>query len=306
MNFQRYLAAKKTIDDRSLNPTVWGAFTARLEKTQKSKCVQVLEIGGGTGTMFQRLFSGGFLTHAEYTLMDADRENLAAAIMLIPQWVEMLGCRCSVLGDQIKITGADRAVTVHLLGGDVLDQFGTIQSGSFDKIIAHAFMDLMPVDWLLPELQRSLRAGGGLYLSINFDGVTALEPQIDSGLDDRIMEAYHHSMDERLVRGKRTAGSRSGRKMYAALVRAGLEIVEAGSSDWVVFSNSGRYRADEAYFLYCIIEFIFEELRKDPAFTAEELLVWAEKRKQQIERGELFFIAHQLDFFACIPESSAA
>ena len=59
------------------------------------------------------------------------------------------------------------------------------------------------------RLRRLARPGGLFYFSINFDGVTALEPQIDAHLDDEIMRLYHRSMDERVTGGRVSGDSRA-------------------------------------------------------------------------------------------------
>jgi SAM-dependent MidA family methyltransferase len=49
-NFSRYLAAKKTVDDRALNKDVWQ----RLRQAMPDQ-PDILEIGAGIGTMVERL-----------------------------------------------------------------------------------------------------------------------------------------------------------------------------------------------------------------------------------------------------------
>ncbi len=304
MNFQRYLAAKQSVDDRSLNPAVWAAFAAALRQAQQNRRVKLLEPGGGTGTMITRLLGQGVLIDADYTLLDADPENLGWASQYLSHWARVQGYACVVNGNELEICGPGCRVRVNLMQADVL---AVCEQGSFleqmDGIIAHAFLDLMPVDWLLPELGKLLRPGGGLYLTINFDGVTAFEPETDPELDRKIEAAYHQSMDLRRVDGRPTGGSHSGRKLFAVLSRAGLRVEAAGGSDWVVFSKDGGYPADEAYFLNCMVEFIHEELKTHPDFLPGEIETWAETRRRQIQRGELVYIAHQLDFYVDFPNS---
>ncbi len=50
-SFTRYLAAKKSVDDRALNEHTWQALAGALPH----KGVQVLEIGAGIGTMVERI-----------------------------------------------------------------------------------------------------------------------------------------------------------------------------------------------------------------------------------------------------------
>ena len=63
---------------------------------------------------------------------------------------------------------------------------------------------------LLPDLLALLRPGGMFYFTINFDGLTALEPQVDPDLDERVIRLYHQTMDERRVDGRPAGGRRAG------------------------------------------------------------------------------------------------
>ncbi len=163
-----------------------------------------------------------------------------------------------------------------------------------DLLIAHAFLDLLPMPESLPKL-FSLTENLA-WLTVNFDGVTSLEPVIDSELDVKIERLYHESMDARPSGGD----SRSGRHLFGHLKQAGAEIVSAGASDWVVYAVDGRYPADEAYFLQFVLHFFEESLGNHPELNAAVFADWLEKRRGQVERGELVYIAHQMDFLARI------
>jgi hypothetical protein len=103
-------------------------------------------------------------------------------------------------------------------------------------------------------------------------------------------------MDERVTSGRPSGDSRTGRRMFTWLRQAGLRILEAGSSDWTVFPRDGVYPADEAYFLRHILSFFSQSLKGRPELDEQVLAAWLAVREEQIERGELVFIAHQFDF----------
>ena len=63
-----------------------------------------------------------------------------------------------------------------------------------------------------------------------------------------------------------------------------------------MFGTGGRYHADEAHFLRCIVQTIHDELKRHEEVPSEVLSQWTELRLSQIQRGELVYIAHQLDF----------
>ena len=54
-SFIRYLEAKATVDDRALNQRVWDALAEQLKRYQPEGLLQVLEVGGGIGTMLRRV-----------------------------------------------------------------------------------------------------------------------------------------------------------------------------------------------------------------------------------------------------------
>jgi len=272
-SFSRYLAAKQTVDDRALNELVWASLRAALPAGP----LDVLEIGAGTGTMLDRLTRRGLLAAGgRYTAIDADAGNIAEA--------------------ERRLAGRSLPVVLELEAADVF-AFARHEQGrrNWDLLIAHAFLDLVDTQRLLPDLFALLRPGGLFYLTINFDGLTALEPPFDPEFDERVIALYHRTMDERLVGGQPAGDSRSGRRLLWQLPAAGAEILAAGASDWVVFGRDGRYPADEAYFLHHILHFFETSLAGRPELDAERFGRWLAARRAQIDAGELIYVAHQLD-----------
>ena len=272
-SFTRYLAAKQTVDDRSLNHGVWQSLLAHLPSAPLS----ILEVGAGTGTMFERLAGRGFLPRtAGYTAIDADPANIAEA--------------------RRRLAGAVWPIEVELEAADVY-AFARRERGrrTWDLLIAHAFLDLTDIPRLLPDLFALLPPGGLFYFTINFDGLTILEPPVDVDFDERVIDLYHQTMDERRVDGRPTGGRSAGRTLLTRIPAAGGEIIAAGASDWIVMPSGGRYPADEAYFLHHILGFFEESLSGRPELETGRLATWLRRRRAQIDAGELVLIAHQLD-----------
>lgn len=287
-SFPRYLLSKQSVDDRALNKDVLQALTLHLPPPP----IRIIEAGGGIGTMIKRLVNWNAIRKAEYVLVEESAENIEFARAWIPQWAQEAGLRVERSGEnQIRAFDALRDVRIRLERADVFD-FVPKNKTPADLLIAHAFLDLLPMPESLPKL---LALTNGLaWLTLNFDGVTALEPAIEAALDERIERLYHKTMDER-----RTGGdSKSGRHLLAGLRGAGAEILAAGASDWVVFGVNGAYPQDEAYFLYFILHFFEESLRGSAELDENVFADWLRKRRKQIERGELIYVAHQLDVLA--------
>jgi hypothetical protein len=180
-------------------------------------------------------------------------------------------------------------VRIRFERADVFDFIQKNQEPA-DLLIAHAFLDLLPMPESLTKLLSLTK--GLAWLTLNFDGVTTFEPTIDAGLDAHIERLYHETMDKRASGGD----SRSGRHLFGHLQHAGAEILAAGASDWVVYAKDGTYPEDEAYFLHFILHFVEQSLTGHAELDAKAFANWLRERRAQIERGELVYIAHQMDF----------
>ena len=285
-SFPRYLLSKQTVDDRALNRGVLEALKANLPH----RLIRIIEIGAGMGNMVARLLSWNVITNAVYNHVDAMEENIHYALEWIPKWAEGAGFKTEIAAEnQLRLFDATREVEIHLECADVFD-FITKNIEPADLLIAHAFLDLLRMPESMPKLLSLTKDLA--WLTINFDGVTSLEPTVDAELDDQIERLYHETMDTRPTGGD----SRAGRHLFSHLRAAGARILSAGGSDWVVHAIDGKYPADEAYFLEFILHFFEESFTGQPVLGAAAFSDWLEKRRRQIQAGELVYIAHQMDF----------
>ncbi len=285
-DFMRYLAAKRTVDDRALNQVVWHHLADAVKDMQRNqqRPLRVLELGAGIGTMVERMLAWRLFdadaAGVHYTLLDADPTLLQTARSRLsgyPAWLALDFVPANVLD-----YAADAAQAASPAG--------------FDLLIANAFLDLLDLPTALPQIRTLLVDGGIFYFTINFDGATLLEPTLDPALDAAIELAYHQTMDTRITDGHPSGDSRTGRHLFTQLPASGFDVHSAGSSDWVVFPIDGAYPADEAYFLQFIVDTMHKALRTNPALAADRFAAWIAARHAQIKRAELVYIAHQLDF----------
>ncbi len=240
--------------------------------------------------MLTRLIEWGLLTNADYLALDEMDENIAYASEWIPKWAESAGLRAErIAGNKIRLQDQTRDIRITFESADVFDFIKTNPPKS-DLLIAHAVLDLFPLPESLPKLFSLTKSLA--WLTINFDGMTTFEPTIDAALDELIERLYHESMDTRPTGGD----SRTGRHLFSHLRSAGAQILAAGASDWVVHPINGKYPADEKYFLHFILHFFEELLTGHKDLDANAFADWLSKRRAQIERGELVYIAHQMDF----------
>jgi SAM-dependent methyltransferase len=281
-SFARYLAAKRPIDDRSLNAHVWETVAAALPQRPLS----ILELGAGIGTMIDRLAARDvWAPGGRYEAIDADAALIDAA--------------------RERLAGAVLPFELSLQAADVFTAIARTDRAPADLLIAHAFLDLLDLPRALPVLLSALAPGGLFYFTLNFDGITILEPAIDPGFDELIMRLYHQTMDERRVDGRLSGDSRSGRHLLSLIPAVGGEVLAAGSSDWVVVPRRGGYPGDEAYFLHHILHFMETSLAGHPALDAAGFGRWLARRRAQIDAGELIYIAHQIDIAGRVGEARA-
>ena len=287
-SFPRYLLSKQTVDDRALNRGVMEALKINLPP----RPIDIIEVGAGMGIMMARLLSWGMITKANYIHVDAMQENIRFASDWIPKWAAGAGLKAErVSENQLRVFDKNREVYIKLECADVFD-FITKKPAPADLLIAHAFLDLLPMPESMPGLLSLTKDLA--WLTLNFDGVTSLEPAVDVALDDLIERLYHESMDNRPTGGD----SRAGRHLFTHLRMAKAQVLAAGASDWVVHAVNGNYPDDEAYFLQFILHFFEESLSTHPILDSAAFSDWLSKRREQILRGELVYIAHQMDFLA--------
>jgi SAM-dependent methyltransferase len=294
-SFTRYLAAKKSVDDRALNLHVWRALEAGLPSRTP---LRILEVGAGIGTMIERMLEWGLLKNAQYTALDEQPQNLAYARQRLIGWGNNTGFQVEERLEGLHLTDAERDVEINLVAGDILDWVAADAQPSekgWDALVAHAFLDLVDIPALLPGLFGMLASGGIYYLSLNFDGLTVFEPILDIELDQQVLDLFHRSMNKRRTGGRISGDSQTGRHLFNYLQDLGVEILAAGASDWVVHPNQGRYGSDEAYFLHYIIHTIDRELSGNAGLEIERFKGWVAGRHAQIEAGKLVYIAHQVD-----------
>lgn len=284
-SFPHYLLSKQSVDDRALNKDVLDALRANLPRQP----FRIIEVGAGIGTMLRRLVRWDVVRQCEYVLVDEMVENVGYASAWIEKWAGETGLSVERSGNRIRFFDDAHDIKIQLERADAFD-FIQKHEEPADLLIAHAFLDLLPMPESLPKLLSLTK--GLAWLTINFDGVTTFEPTIDAMLDAQIERLYHESMDVRPTGGD----SQSGRHLFEHLRGTGAEILAAGASDWVVHAINGKYPENEAYFLHFILHFFEESLTGHEKLDAGALKMWLDKRRTQIERGELVYIAHQLDF----------
>jgi len=269
--FARYLLAKRSVDDRALNLRVWGRLQRELRKSPADS-LRIVDVGAGIGTGAERIAEWRLvepLSAVRYTAVEPRKELLEEA--------------------QLRLRSLPFPSE---LAAETLEEFAARDEnrGRFDLVVAHALLDILELSPSLEALAGLIRPGGLLYLPITFDGETIFEPA--SSLDDTVLSAYHDTMEQR---GSSRTG-RTGRRLFHALRSTPAEILEIGSSDWIVHPSGDEYPEDEAFFLEFILKTI--EVAVRDRVDRASLETWLSERRRELESADLVYCAHQVDVLA--------
>lgn len=293
--YPRYLAAKKSIDDRALNHHVWQTLRQALPQTTGCEPVNILEIGAGIGTMLARVVDWGLLSGpATYLATDSNAGHLLETRRYLSTWATQRGHDLSWQGEmrgRLRTAGADVSLILDVASAEELAARADTP-GPSHLLIAHAVLDLVDFPAVLPRLLSKLKNNGLAYLTCNFDGETVFLPAYHGEEEQEILRLYHASMDRRL-----SGASHTGRRLLTFLQQPGLELLAAGSSDWLIHPQAACYAKDEAFFLHAIIATVEQELG-GKSDSPSDLAAWARLRHRQVEAGELSFLARHLDLLA--------
>ncbi len=312
----RYLAAKKTVDDRAINRRLWERVQQELSATHGA--LHVLELGAGIGTMVERLVEWGMFAGAGgsppaparsrevyLTLVDSDAACVAEARARLAAWAGPAGFAIAHDEGRLCLRRRDLTLLLEFVADDALAFAARDASrGVWDLLIANAFLDLVDTRPALPLLLSVLPPGGLFYFTINFDAGTILEPVVDPPLDEQITRVLYGAADGGDATGSDCVNPRAGRRLFHEVRRAGGEVLDMGSCDWVVFPGRDGYPADEAYFLHHIIYLMEQTLAGHPALDAAAFAAWIAERHRQIDAAELVYVAHQLDLLGRVPAAS--
>lgn len=273
-----YLEAKRNLDDRSMNKQVWDAFCSAARRlAEERRSLRIVEIGAGSGSMIERLASWNLLP-------ELGGLSRVTYVTVEPQELHIPTLRT-------RLKEREELASYETFRGTVDEYLSQTGEGEADILIAHAVLDLFSAQEAATLARDILNPGGLLYASITFDGESYFEPVEDEELDARVREAYHGSMARDGVLGAGFA-----RKLLTSLPREGVSVLETGSSDWILMARRGEYYPREGEFLKAILSMVDGAVQG--VVSEEERGRWLRQRLEQLEAGELIYIAHQLDIVA--------
>jgi hypothetical protein len=269
VDFSRYLTSKRSVDDRALNRRVWHRLRSEIASTG-SAFLRVVDVGSGIATGAERIREWELVppaTSVRYTAVEPRGELLREARR-----------RLQALSSRAPFEADIRNETLTVFAGSPEN------AERFDLVVAHALVDILDLSSSLEALTRLAKPGALIYLPITFDGETTFEPAHQG--DDDVLAAYHRTMNG-------PGSARTGRRLFHALRSHPVEVLEMGSSDWIVHPVGESYPEDEAFFLRFILTTVEHAVRGlvDPGLLSE----WIQTRSRQVDDAELVYGAHQLD-----------
>jgi SAM-dependent methyltransferase len=287
--------------------------------------LRVLEIGAGVGDLATKILDELESEAIDYTVLDVNADNLDRAR-------ERMGASLDMEATQSDgvVATPGRSHRIRFVKDDIASFANRdreeVDGRIYDVIVGQAIIDILPTHISLRIIRSLLAAGGLAYLPIHVDGLTEFEPTVNHDMDDCIMNLYHdtmqrvYSIDESWKldpsdadgsnsdppdgagAGNETVsvqsdGARCGRDLLVYANGAGFEIVDAGSSDWLVRPDptTGRYVGQEDYFLSCMLHFVEDALSDNGSIDDSQLEDWLARRRRQLEDSELMLLVHNLD-----------
>ena len=299
-SFQRYLAAKRTVDDRALDRRVLDELSETLAEraTAQSGPLTVLDVGAGIGTMLARFLEWDILPPGtiRYTAVDLEAENVDALVPHLREWASDRDCSIPATNPLTLDTGG-RRVEVRTTVDDATE-YATEHRGEYDLLVGAALLDVFDLDGL-GALLSALADGGMYYFPIVFDGATRFLPPHPA---DRTIEGHYHDHMDQKSGGDSRAGDAV---LYRLQMLSGTTLRAVAGSDWVVRPVDGSYPADEAYFLSFILDTVEQAVGEMPDSDPETLARWLRARREQLDRADLSYTTHQLDFLGHVADSTA-
>lgn len=295
--YTQYLSAKKSIDDQSLNRHVWHTLKKSLPKSNLHEPLEVLEIGGGIGTMFQRLVEWQLTPHMNYVLTEPKEEYLNFFWQAIVPWSKKKKIEIEKLSaTSARLSTAKSCIFVSTIvadGDKIVQHF--LENNTFHLLVANGVFDLLDIELFLPDCFNLLNNSGLLYASINYEGRTDFFPLWPNATEGELLTQYHDSMQRNTASSSPFPACMSASRLISTAINNTFEMLAAGSSDWVIHPKNRQYTEDESFFLNAILDTIWMELVENKNVDQTVLKDWISLRQKQLNENNLIYFANNVD-----------
>ncbi len=301
--YPQYLSAKKKIDDRSLNRHVWQTLQRSLPKSNVNTPLEVLEIGGGIGTMFLRMVEWQLTPYMNYLLSDPNGEYIDIFWQALAPWCRKKNIEIEKLSaTHALISTTKSSIYISTMVADAEQIVYHFQNKrKHHLLVASGVFDLLDIEIFLPNYLDLLDTSGMLYASINYDCRSIFLPTWPDTRESELLKHYHESMERNSLSSSPLPACMSGSRLLSAALKNKFAILAAGSSDWLVHPKEKYYAEDETLFLRAILETIWLELRENKDVDQIFLKDWLLQRQNHLNEGKLIFSAKNLDMLLASP-----
>ncbi len=303
IEYPQYLSAKKTIDDRSLNLHVWQTLQKSLPKSNVNDPLEVLEIGGGIGTMFQRMVEWQLTPYMNYLLSDPNGEYIDIFWQALTPWCRKKNMEIEKpSATNALISNAKSVIYISTMVADadqIVQHFQTKRKHHL--LVVNGVFDLLDIEIFLPNFLGLLDTSGMLYASINYDGRSIFLPTWPDTKESELLKHYHDSMERNTLSSSPLPACMSGSRLLSTALKNKFTILSAGSSDWLIHPKNERYAEDDTLFMRAILETIWLELRDHKKVDQIFLKDWLSQRQKDLNERKLVFSAKNLDILLAPP-----
>jgi len=307
-----WLAIRRPFDEAALDRGVIASLQAWGDRSHGERPLHVVDLGSGTGVALRRAARWLSRRPIHAFAVDADPSMLAAARAA---WADEPGAvvddgnseaqrqpvearRASLAPYQVTLNGRPIAVVPVLADAlGPLAEAGGPDDGSVHLVLGHALADLVPLDVLTTRAAALLRTGGLAHFALTYDGETRFDPVDDPALEARVMAAFLRHMDRPRATTPSYGGSTAGERLATALEQAGLQVVRAGPSDWIV-RQGGEDGPETHAFLTRMVGFVEGSLLELGEPPEADVRRWAAERRARLDAGRLGLWVRHRDLLA--------
>ncbi|MGV8141798.1 MAG: hypothetical protein ACP5NW_05140 [Candidatus Woesearchaeota archaeon] len=300
---------KKELDDESINKHVLDTLLGRSESIDN-----ILDIGTGSGVQIRRDIESGLLNNNGTIIgIDINKADLENSIFSFRKWAKLNKYDIEILHDAdaihaFNIHKGNIKYTIKLYEESVyaLGSKGSKIKDTFSLVTGLSLLEHTDMMRSLKAIRKVVKKGGLLYLTINYDQHSVFGPTSSEMYRDEsnLMQLFNYSGIDYQFKGKVGVGnSHCGSLLPTFCKKAGLKILDYGSSDWIIQPGKVKpYSINKKSVLKFFVNAFYNVLKESSAeakkifnVTDKQIEQWYTLRKKQLASGELYYSCIQKD-----------
>jgi hypothetical protein len=280
-----WLRLREAADLASRDPPLARHFADALSPAQ-GRPLKLLDIAAGTGANCRALMPR-IAGDQHWTLIDRDRDLLAAQAEEMVLWARRQGYPVRAGGGRVVVTASTRRWEVESLNLDLARNLSGLAALEADAVTAAALLDLVSTEWLDAFAALLEKRPVPFLAALSVDGRRDWAPPLAG---DAIVSAAFRSHQARDKGFGPALGPAAIARLAAKLGAAGWTIAEA-ASDW-------RLAAREAALLEALVAGEVEAALAAAPDAAPAIATWEKERREQLPHGRLRLTVGHRDLLA--------